>query len=105
MNRTTIHDIAKQAGVCIATVSRVINNKDNVLPQTRRRILDLIDRTGYRPNAMGRGLVLRRSQNILLEHFNIADPYCVALAEGISSHCQAIGYRMLLADCRFDPAL
>jgi LacI family transcriptional regulator len=105
MEKATIRDIAKQAGVCIATVSRVINHKENVLPETRRRILALIERTGYRPNAMGRGLVSRRSHNILLEHFNIADPYCVALAESISSHCQAIGYRMLLADCRLDPAL
>ena len=105
MGKTTIRDIARRAGVCIATVSRVINDKDNVLPETRQRILDLIDQTGYQPDAIGRGLVLRRSRNILLEHFNIADPYCVALAASISSHCQTIGYRMLLADCRFDPSL
>jgi LacI family transcriptional regulator len=105
MKKTTIHDIAKEAGVCIATVSRVINNKDNVLPETRQRILKLIERTGYRPDALGRGLVLRRSHNILFEHFNIADPYCVALANTISDHCRAIGYRMLLADCKFDAVL
>lgn len=105
MRKTTIRDIAKQAGVCIATVSRVINDKENVLPETRERILALIERTGYRPNAMGRGLVLRRSRNILFEHFNIADPYCVALANSISDCCRTIGCRMLLADCKFDPTL
>lgn len=105
MGKTTIRDIADSAGVCIATVSRVLNNKSNVLPETRQRILDLIERTGYHPNAMGRGLVLRRSQNILLEHFNIADPYCVALSESISNQCQAIGCRMLLAGCKSDPTL
>jgi LacI family transcriptional regulator len=105
MSKTTIHDIAQMAGVCIATVSRVINNKDNVLPETRQRVLDLIDRTGYRPNAMGRGLVLRRSHNILFEHFNIADPYCVAMANRISDRCRTIGCRMLLADCKRDTTL
>lgn len=105
MGKITIRDIADRAGVCIATVSRVINNKDNVLPETRQRVLELIERTGYHPNAMGRGLVLRRSQNILLEHFNLADPYCVALSESISNHCQAIGCRMLLAGCKADPNL
>ena len=105
MAKITIRDIADRAGVCIATVSRVINNKDNVLPDTRQRVLELIEQTGYHPNAMGRGLVLSRSQNILLEHFNLADPYCVALSESISNQCQAIGCRMLLAGCRSDPAL
>ncbi len=105
MQKTTIRDIADKAGVCIATVSRVINNKSNVLPETRQRVLDLIERTGYRPNAMGRGLVLRRSGNILLEVFNVADPYCVALADNISNLCQANGSRMLLADCKLDPVL
>lgn len=101
----TIREIADMAGVCIATVSRVINGKDNVLPETRDRILKLIERTGYRPNALGRSLVLRRSQNVLLEHFEIADPYCVAIAGTISSYCRSVGYRMLLADCNFDASL
>jgi DNA-binding LacI/PurR family transcriptional regulator len=105
MGKTTIREIAEKAGVCIATVSRVLNQKDNVLPETRQKILALIERTGYRPNAMGRGLVLRRSRNIVLAHFSIADPYCVALSESVSSRCHELGYRMLLADCRCDAAL
>ncbi len=103
--KPTIREIADMAGVCIATVSRVINGKDNVLPETRDRILALIERTAYRPNALGRSLVLRRSHNILLEHFDISDPYCVAIAGSISSCSRTAGYRMLLADCKFDAAL
>jgi DNA-binding LacI/PurR family transcriptional regulator len=103
--RATIHDVARQAGVCIATVSRVINDKNNVLPETRQRILDVIENTGYRPNAIGRGLVLRRSHNILLEHFCISDPYFVALADGVSQCCHSIRCRMLVADCKWDAAI
>lgn len=105
MRKTTIRDIAEKAKVCIATVSRVLNNTGNVQPETRQRILDLVEQTGYRPNAMGRGLALRRSGNVLLEVFDIADPYCVAISDRISNLCQTNGGRMLLADCKLDPYL
>lgn len=103
--KRTIRDIARMAGVCIGTVSRVINNKDKVHPATRKRILDLIERTGYRPNALGQGLKRRRSQNVLLEVWSIIDPYCAALSESISNHCWSLGYKMLLADSKLSPAL
>ena len=51
MREKTIRDIATLAGVCIGTVSRVLNDKDRVHPETRRRILDVIKKTGYRPRA------------------------------------------------------
>jgi len=105
VKRKTIVDIAQMAGVCIGTVSRVINNKDKVHPATRQRILELIEATGYRPNALGQSLKRRRSQNILLEVCNIVDPYSSALSENISKRCHEIGYRMLLADSRLDPTL
>jgi DNA-binding LacI/PurR family transcriptional regulator len=103
--KKTIRDIARMAGVCIGTVSRVINDKDKVHPATRQRILALIEKTGYRPNALGRGLKRRRSQNVLLEVCSIVDPYCAALSESISNHCWSLGYKMLLADSKLSPAL
>ena len=47
----TIDEIARQLGVSKTTVSRVINNKPDVSPETRKRIQDLIDSHGYQPNA------------------------------------------------------
>ena len=105
MAHTTIHDIARQAGVCIGTVSRVINNKDRVHPETRQRIQRIIDKTGYRPSAVGRALVTRRSQNIMLLVHNIADPHCVSLAKHLSRLCRTQGYRLLIGDSDYEPAL
>lgn len=105
MADTTIHDIARQAGVCIGTVSRVLNHKDRVHPETRERIQRIIEKTGYRPSAMGRGLVLRRSHNIMLLLHNIADPHCISLAKHLSRLCRARGYRLLVGDSDYEPAL
>lgn len=102
---STILDIAEMAGVCIGTVSRVINNKDKVHPKTRERILELIEQTGYRPSALGRNLVLQRTNNVMLQVPNVADPYSASVAKSVSDHCRQHKYRMLLADSNYDPAV
>lgn len=51
-----IYDIAARCGVSIATVSRVLNNSENVRPQTRERILEVIRQENYTPSALARGL-------------------------------------------------
>ncbi|HEY3324394.1 MAG TPA: LacI family DNA-binding transcriptional regulator [Planctomycetota bacterium] len=102
---TTIRDIARRAGVCIGTVSRVINNKDKVDPATRERILKLIQRTGYRPSALGRSLALQRSSTILLSVINVSDPYCAFLLKDVSSFCRARGYSTLLGDSSYSAAI
>jgi DNA-binding LacI/PurR family transcriptional regulator len=102
---STIRDVARLAGVCIGTVSRVINNRDKVDPATRRRILRLIAKTGYRPSAMGRALALRRTHNIVLHVPNIADPYYARLSKLTSANCRERGYRMLLGDSDYDEAM
>ena len=52
----TIKEVARKAGVGIATVSRVVNNSHRVDPKTRKRIQQVIRQMGYRPNASGRHL-------------------------------------------------
>jgi LacI family transcriptional regulator len=103
--KPTIHDLARMAGVCIGTVSRVINNKDKVRPDTRQRILELIEQTGYRPSALGRGLVLRRTNNLMLQVPNVADPYSASVAKCIGNYCRGQRYRILLGDSDYDPAI
>ena len=102
--RPTINDVARMAGVCIGTVSRVINNKDKVLPATRQKILDVIAKTGYRPSPIARGLVLNRTHNILLCMHNIADPYCASVAKVIRTGSRKLGYGLLLGDSNYDHA-
>lgn len=101
----TIRDVARKAGVCIGTVSRVINDKDRVDPETRARVQALIKEMGYQPSALGRNLALRRTHTIQLSVFNIADPYCAQLLKHITRHCREHHYGTLLSDADYDPAL
>ena len=52
----TIYDISEEAGVSIATVSRVLNDSPKVSRKTKERVLDIIQASGYDPNALARGL-------------------------------------------------
>ena len=52
----TIYDVAREANVSMATVSRVVNGNQNVKPATRQKVLAVIERLDYRPNAVARGL-------------------------------------------------
>lgn len=60
----TIYDVAKQAGVGIGTVSRVLNESPNVRSETRRRVLDAIEQLNYRPSPIARRLSLRKTLTI-----------------------------------------
>jgi LacI family transcriptional regulator len=63
-NRVTIKHVAQEAGVSTQTVSRVVNRMPGVLPDTRQRVQDAIDRLGYHPNVIARSLTQRRSYAI-----------------------------------------
>lgn len=72
MASVTIHDVAKQAGVGIGTVSRVLNGSANVSPQTRERVLNAIRLLNYQPNSAARNLSRRachRTFGVLLPFF------------------------------------
>ena len=60
----TIKDVAKQAGVSISTVSRVINDSKPVTDEVKQKVLDVIKETGYIPNPLARSLVTKKSQLI-----------------------------------------
>ena len=66
MKRVTIYDVAKEAGVSLATVSRVINGLEIVREETRKKVEEAIDRLGYKPNAIAQGLALQKSTTIAL---------------------------------------
>ncbi|MCG6197530.1 LacI family DNA-binding transcriptional regulator, partial [Anoxybacillus sp. LAT_38] len=60
----TIYDVAREAGVSMATVSRVVNGNPNVKPLTRKKVLAAIERLGYRPNAVARGLASKKTTTV-----------------------------------------
>lgn len=61
MSNITIYDVAREANVSMATVSRVVNGNPNVKPTTRKKVLEAIERLGYRPNAVARGLASKNN--------------------------------------------
>ncbi|MCZ2096097.1 MAG: LacI family transcriptional regulator [Anaerolineae bacterium] len=92
MKKLTLEEVARLAGVSRATVSRVVNNPDNVSPNLRVRVQKVIEETGYQPNLAARTLASRRSGIIGLiipsvTEFVFADPYFPVLIEGISRAC------------------
>ena len=97
----TLVDIAKQAGVSRSTVSRVVNNHPNVSEEVRKRVWEVIKRSGYHPNAAARtlasqrswmlGLVLPRSVSSFF-----TDPYFPHLTQGIAIGCNQHDYTLSL---------
>ena len=64
MSKATIYDVAGAARVSLATVSRAINNPEKVKPETRERVLRVIEELGYKPNAFAKGLASRKSTTV-----------------------------------------
>jgi LacI family transcriptional regulator, galactose operon repressor len=77
----TLDDVAHEAGVGTTTVSRVINGGDRVSPKTLARVLQVIERLGYRPNQAARILKGHRARTVGLVIPNIADPFFASCAE------------------------
>lgn len=97
----TLEDIAKKAGVSRSTVSRVINDKPNVRPEVRQRVLNIIRETGYQPHAAARSLASHRSRLIGLViprsvHTVFTDPYFPRLTLGIAQACNQYDYTLSL---------
>ena len=64
----TQKEVAKLAGVSFITVSRIINNKDNIKEETRQRVLKAIKELNYHPNSLARGLNQNRIYSIAYVH-------------------------------------
>ena len=71
----TIYDIAREAGVSAATVSRVLTGSANVRPEKKKRILEIIEKYNFKPNAMARGLSDTRSKLIGIIAADVRNPY------------------------------
>ena len=93
----TIYDVAREAGVSMATVSRVVNGNKNVKENTRKKVLEVIDRLDYRPNAVARGLASKKTTTVGVVIPNIANSYFATLARGIDDIATMYKYNIVLA--------
>jgi LacI family transcriptional regulator len=92
-----IQDVAAKANVSIATVSRVLNQSNHkVRPATRERVLAVIRELDYRPNALARGLLTKRTMTIGLIIPDISNPYYADIVRGIQDVADENGYNVLL---------
>ena len=95
---TTIKDIAEQANVSFATVSRALNNKYGVKQDTRRKVLEVARNLNYRPNAIARGLVTKQTNTIGLIIPDIKNPFFPEVAGGIEECAADLGYNVFLCN-------
>lgn len=96
--KASIYDIAREAGVSIATVSRVLNNKSVVAPQTRSRVEETIKRLNYHPSAIARGLVSKRTPTIGILTINICSPHHARTIYAIERELFKLGYSSILCN-------
>lgn len=96
----SVRQIAKQAGVSTATVSRALNNPEAVAPPTRQRVLDITARLGYRPNSLGKNLVTGRSHLVGLVVPDIGTTLYGEMAKGIEDVLAGTGLQVVLASTR-----
>ncbi|MEK4660944.1 LacI family DNA-binding transcriptional regulator [Priestia sp. FSL H7-0729] len=95
---TTIKDVAQRAGVSVATVSRVINDRGYVHADTRKKVEDAVKALNFSPNEVARSLYKRKSKLIGLLLPDIANPYFPQLARGVEDGMQEQDYRLLFGN-------
>ncbi|GEB32956.1 MULTISPECIES: catabolite control protein A [Brevibacillus] len=94
----TIYDVAREAGVSMATVSRVVNGNPNVKPLTRKKVLAAIERLGYRPNAVARGLASKKTTTVGVIIPDISSLFFSELARGIEDIATMYKYNIILCN-------
>ena len=99
----TMADVARSAGVSVATVSHVLNGTRPVLPHTRQAVLDAVEQLGYTPNTLARSLVTSRTRSIGLAVSAISNPYFTEILQGVEAGALEHGYSLLIADPHDDP--
>ncbi|MFC8128828.1 LacI family DNA-binding transcriptional regulator [Streptomyces sp. NPDC057302] len=101
----SIKDVAAEAGVSVATVSRVVNSHPSVSPGARARVLAAIESLGYRPNAVARSLRTAQTRTLGLVISDVLNPYFTALARSVEEAARALGYSVIIGNADERPEL
>lgn len=102
-SRVTLADVAREAGVSMQTVSRVVNAKGEISPATRQLVNDVIDRLGYRPSGIARSLATNRTLTFGLVVPDISNPFFPEIARGAEDVARAHGYTVFVCNTVEDP--
>lgn len=93
----TIDDVAREAGVGLGTVSRVLNDHPSVRPATREKVLAAIKKLGYQPNAQARRLARGSTDTIcfLLSNRSFSHSFHARILQGVEAHCSSTGHQVV----------
>lgn len=98
----TIKDVAREAGVSIATVSYVINDTRYVTPELRLRIEQAVKKLGYRPNMVARSLRTQSSQTVAFICADITNPFNAMLVKGLEDRLWESRYGLIICNTNED---
>jgi len=101
--KPSIESVAREAGVSIATVSRVLNGTKAVAPATRARVEAVVQQLDYRVSLLGRGLSTGRSRMVLMLVPDFANPYYAEIVRGAATVARQAGYTLLPVDLEASP--
>lgn len=101
----TLLDVAKEAGVSIKTASRALNDSPELRPATAARVHEVMDRLGYLPNELARGLKSKRSAAIAMIAPNLGDPFTATAVQAAQDVAKEHGYVVILATSGGDVGL
>lgn len=98
MKRITIEDVARVAGVSRQTVSRAMNDKGEISPETKEHVLKTIQELGYQPNRMAQGMVTQRTKTVGLVIPDITNLFFPEVARGVQDAGRLHDYNILLCN-------
>ncbi|MFE4520852.1 LacI family DNA-binding transcriptional regulator [Cytobacillus firmus] len=96
----TIRNVAKEAGVSVATVSRYLNNKGYINQKSELKIRDVMERLNYHPNEIARGLAKKKTRTIALIIPDITNPFFPELVVAIEEVAKSKGYSIILVNTK-----
>ncbi|MFC5531514.1 LacI family DNA-binding transcriptional regulator [Cohnella yongneupensis] len=100
--KPTIKDVAKIASVSISTVSRVMNAPDTVVENKKKRVLDAIEELKYKPNALARGLIYKKTHTLGVVIPDIRNPYYADIIRGMEDASKKSGYSLIICNTDTD---
>jgi LacI family transcriptional regulator len=92
---TTIQDVARESGVSVSTVSRVLNDKDDVAPETYQKVQDVIAELGYTSSLAARSMRSRRTNVIGLILPDVEDPFTIQVMRGVNRAIMELDYDLI----------
>ncbi len=100
----TIRDVARRAGVSVATVSRLVNGTGRVREKTAERIRDAISVLGFRPNVVGRSLKTAHTMALGVVIPSMSNPIFADTVAGINEAARSLGYTLMFTSTDYDAA-